>query len=799
MNSPELSEHSRRALAYGHNAVPPSGAEGTGARTRGGPNIAPLSTDTHDPAATFAVAHGTRPARRRAREITSERTAAARHTSAFGASSTPSSEQEDGADLSNATQGASVLHGRGRKWNGRPVVRRARCRRLPVKMSPIGMGLEEHPTAVQGRFGGAKGLWVLHPRDQSIFDLLAPPGVTLPSRLLRLTILTLMDNGVQNEIFVELMRETIEEVKPLVQWTGPKAIALLWKAVKKALGLVSRSFQDYVGNDEPNKPLEGLAQEIVRLEGDGNGEKSALNVVLFAMSILEDADNGADPYGVFNAKDVGDLNPHLLLGDVLVIVLYHVGYSDPLNHFQIYRNLNRLPSDVQKDDQPLSVSRWKRIARQSPHLSMHTIAVITFGGCSESNGQHYVLPGPLGPHSTQYPAHATNTNWREEFRDEYMRLIMDLLTWHDRVFGGATFLVSTQAARRPGPLSMITAVKMDVFLPSMLLREQPRTCIVFARMVQYFAEEVGLPTMRAMDKANPPRSKLKGVQTVAAVAVPCVDTQPLIPPSETPWHTFYGRDPGVLERLIAERIAVVDAVPEIPSMTLRPSLQPLVSEGVTLPAPSSSAAVFGKRKCREREPWTAADIKHYAKHFEGCGEHDDAGRRAIAEQISTRLPDVFGVIADLERRVEDLAAIKQIQLVEIESLRQALQESLDQRRMELLRIKEELTPPGPLVPEPSSPRRPLGEARGARSGRRSGAATTGNSESAVSIPSVTPPPSMINARGGERNVMSMPPPHAVPPSLTRNSIRHSESRSDPGISQAAGGQLGQGEDIRPEH
>ena len=29
------------------------------------------------------------------------------------------------------------------------------------------MGYEERPTAVQGRIGGAKGLWVLHPRQQS--------------------------------------------------------------------------------------------------------------------------------------------------------------------------------------------------------------------------------------------------------------------------------------------------------------------------------------------------------------------------------------------------------------------------------------------------------------------------------------------------------------------------------------------------------------------------------------------------------------------------------------------------------
>ncbi len=61
------------------------------------------------------------------------------------------------------------------------------------------------------------------------------------------------------------------------------------------------------------------------------------------ISILEHTDSGTDPYGILNEKeihskstkalkDVGDLNPHRLLGDVLVIVLYHVDYSDPLKH-----------------------------------------------------------------------------------------------------------------------------------------------------------------------------------------------------------------------------------------------------------------------------------------------------------------------------------------------------------------------------------------------------------------------------------------------------------------------------------
>ncbi|TBU58167.1 RNA dependent RNA polymerase-domain-containing protein [Dichomitus squalens] len=182
------------------------------------------------------------------------------------------------------------------------------------------IGLEERPTAVQGRFGGAKGLWILHPREQSsngapkiwirdsqvkvkldlnnlhpahtIFDLLAPPRVTLPSRLSKLTVLNLAYNGVPKETFVELMKDTIEEeVKPLTQWTGPKAMFLLWKAVERvggvsmkralqhalgtsrALGLIGRSMQDLVDrDDEPPEALEQLATETSDLGGDVSEE-----------------------------------------------------------------------------------------------------------------------------------------------------------------------------------------------------------------------------------------------------------------------------------------------------------------------------------------------------------------------------------------------------------------------------------------------------------------------------------------------------------------------------------------------
>ncbi|RDX50511.1 hypothetical protein OH76DRAFT_1348782 [Lentinus brumalis] len=154
------------------------------------------------------------------------------------------------------------------------------------------MGLEERPTAVQGRIGGAKGLWVLHLRDQSptgtpkiwirksqvkiqldltpnklhsahrIFDLLAPPRVSVPSRLSRLTILNLSHNGVPVDVFEELMRDTLDaEVKALTDWSGSKAMLLLWRAVEKAGGVAMKRIMQHAQGTTRATGLTGRIRE----------------------------------------------------------------------------------------------------------------------------------------------------------------------------------------------------------------------------------------------------------------------------------------------------------------------------------------------------------------------------------------------------------------------------------------------------------------------------------------------------------------------------------------------------------
>ncbi|KAH9923183.1 RNA dependent RNA polymerase-domain-containing protein [Epithele typhae] len=135
------------------------------------------------------------------------------------------------------------------------------------------MNLSERPTAVQGRIGGAKGLWTLHPSPSlqqpdgvpkiwirasqrkieqgridgkrhpahAIFDLLAPPRVTCPSRLSRLTILNLAHNGVDSSVFVELMRTTLAaELAPLLDWDGSGAMVRLFSAIERRGSVVMK-------------------------------------------------------------------------------------------------------------------------------------------------------------------------------------------------------------------------------------------------------------------------------------------------------------------------------------------------------------------------------------------------------------------------------------------------------------------------------------------------------------------------------------------------------------------------------
>jgi len=120
------------------------------------------------------------------------------------------------------------------------------------------------PTAIQGRIGGAKGMWVLHPEaneqvmdgsckiwirvsqkkislqdpplvSHRMLELLAPSRVTGPSRLSSQTLVNIAHNGVPHEIIKELMTAGLKaDIQELTSWGQPDSMLLVWRAVEKA-------------------------------------------------------------------------------------------------------------------------------------------------------------------------------------------------------------------------------------------------------------------------------------------------------------------------------------------------------------------------------------------------------------------------------------------------------------------------------------------------------------------------------------------------------------------------------------
>ncbi|KAJ6617410.1 RNA dependent RNA polymerase-domain-containing protein [Mycena sp. CBHHK59/15] len=137
------------------------------------------------------------------------------------------------------------------------------------------VGYESLPTAIQGRIGGAKGMWVLHPDDvdenpkiwirdsqlkiklrgdlrvHRILDLLraSRPSQTEARRQLSIqSILCLSSNGIPDDVFISLVVNGLEQtVKPLLDWS-PGAMVSLWNAVNKAGNVTATRMQRIAGS-----------------------------------------------------------------------------------------------------------------------------------------------------------------------------------------------------------------------------------------------------------------------------------------------------------------------------------------------------------------------------------------------------------------------------------------------------------------------------------------------------------------------------------------------------------------------
>ena len=134
-------------------------------------------------------------------------------------------------------------------------------------------GWSEFSCAVQGRLGGSKGVWLLHPdyqlpddsppkvwirgsqkkitldfssgpkdgrsRAYFIFDLLAPTRLVFPSRLNRQTVTNLSSNGVLTPVFAQMLEAAVQkDFEDLTTWEGEEAMDFLLSNVMR-LGSIS--------------------------------------------------------------------------------------------------------------------------------------------------------------------------------------------------------------------------------------------------------------------------------------------------------------------------------------------------------------------------------------------------------------------------------------------------------------------------------------------------------------------------------------------------------------------------------
>ena len=102
------------------------------------------------------------------------------------------------------------------------------------------------PSQIKIRYGEASrtALANLSPAHY-ILDLVSPAIATTSTRLSRLTILNLADNGVTARTLAALMKEGLEsELVPLMQWQGPQAMERLWGAVDRVTSTTTSLVQE---------------------------------------------------------------------------------------------------------------------------------------------------------------------------------------------------------------------------------------------------------------------------------------------------------------------------------------------------------------------------------------------------------------------------------------------------------------------------------------------------------------------------------------------------------------------------
>lgn len=256
---------------------------------------------------------------------------------------------------------------------------------------------------------------------------------------------------------------------------------------------------------------------------------------------------------------------------------------------------------------------------------------------------------------------------------------------------------------------------MEVFFPKALIAERPEVGVAFARIVQYFAEHVGVPAMQRWDQASNSAS-WPGSHTPRGPSPYRAGNQPVIPRSPSPRCIWYGRIPGELESLIAEFApanliipppplvegALAGGNPPAPTtppneiLTVAPQPGRVPPRDGT-PQPRAVAdneyeeirmlSPVGKEHIRlsysSKDPYTPDDLLAFAEaHYDSDGLiKTDTPSKARGKQRARCsnngddddvAVDLADIVAALQARIEELEEINGKQELEIVGLRSAL-------------------------------------------------------------------------------------------------------------------------------
>ncbi|KAI5980410.1 hypothetical protein EDD15DRAFT_2383294 [Pisolithus albus] len=157
-----------------------------------------------------------------------------------------------------------------------------------------------HPDPVEQVADGGCRIWIRSsqnkislpgpvPDSRKIFELLAPLGVTGPSRLSAQSIVNLTHDGVHDEVIRKLMAHGLqEEIKDLVDWSKPESMVRVWRTVEKAGCVVTSHIQRGAAGEARalgiGKLRQSGKQEHIRVESIGIEPEAALPFVFVAFS-----------------------------------------------------------------------------------------------------------------------------------------------------------------------------------------------------------------------------------------------------------------------------------------------------------------------------------------------------------------------------------------------------------------------------------------------------------------------------------------------------------------------------------